>query len=213
MARSSSTPSEVPPFDWRDRVLRLERIHPYALADHPLQHKTHPEFQQQVMRGVLTEVGIADVLRAYVSPSTGELRLIDGHMRKHLGTQPWPTLILDVDDDEAAYLLLTYDEITKLALRDLAKTTQLLHHVQSGEAAVQQMLSEMAQNHGLFPDATPTLDALENEYGEPDEHAFWKTILVKVPPEVYAQYVEVLAEQPGADDAEKFAALLRQVSA
>jgi len=102
-------------FDWRTRISdpTIYFRRPDELAAHPLQHKTHPAFQQEVMRGVLNEVGIADVLRTYVSPSTGQLTLIDGHMRTHLSaTQPWPTVLLDVDDDEAAYLLLTYDEIT-----------------------------------------------------------------------------------------------------
>jgi hypothetical protein len=207
-------PDAVPaaPFEWRDRILRLEYVSPRDLDDHPLQHKIHPESQAEVMRGVLEDVGIADVLRAYISPSSGKLTAIDGHLRKSLGAQPWPTLILDVSDEEAAYLLSLYDEIAGLAIRDKERLNTLLHEVQSGNSAVQQLLSEIAQNHGLYADAPPTLDDLDQAYGAPDDQAFWKTISLKVPPEVYDQYIELLGLQEGDDDASRFAALLDQVA-
>lgn len=162
--------SSVTPFEWRDRILELRHVAPRELADHPLQHKHHPETQRAVMEGVLKEVGIADVLRAYVSPSTGQLTLVDGHMRKNLGTQPWPIIILDVTDEEAAYLLATYDEIASLAHRDREKLDTLLRQVQSGDSAVQQLLSDVAQNAGLYQDApSPTEAEAPEDFPSYDE--------------------------------------------
>jgi hypothetical protein len=203
------------PFAWRDRIVEMRYVRPGELADHPLQHKIHGPHQASVMRGVLQEVGIADTLRAYVSPTTSQLTAIDGHLRKGLEDRPWPTLILDVDDEEAAYLLTVYDEIAALAQKDRGKLDTLLRSITSGESAVQQLLTELAQNHGLYPDAPPSLADLEGQYGHPDDNpeAFWKTISLKVPPDVWEQYQTVMAATPGATEAERFAALLAQAPA
>jgi hypothetical protein len=105
------------------------------------------------MRGVLQEVGIADVLHAYVSPSPGQLTCIDGHLRKSLGPQPWPVLLLDVNDAEAAYLLATYEELAPIALRDQDRLAALLGAVQSEDEAVQQLLRSIAEREGITPPA------------------------------------------------------------
>src|SRR5438094_980337 len=129
---------------WKNRILELRMVSPRDLDDHPKQHKVHPDHQRSVMRGILEEVGIADALLAYVSPTTGRLTAVDGHLRKSLGDTPWPTLILDIDDAEAAYILTMGDEVTGLAQKDREALDALLHEVQSGDSAVQQMLSELA---------------------------------------------------------------------
>jgi hypothetical protein len=201
-------PTAVP--TWRNRVQELRYVKPSELADHPLQWREHPDFQRSALRGVLQEVGIAGALLAYESPATG-LTSIDGHLRKSLDADtPWPTLILDVTDAEAALLLSTHDPLSALAEASKDQLAALLHEVQSGDAAVQQLLSQLAQEHGLFPDAPATLDQLEEQYGEEDPTAFWKTISLKVPPEIWAQYQTVMATIDGADEAARFAVLVAQ---
>lgn len=124
---------------------------PHDLADHPLQHKIHPDQQRSIMRGILQEIGMADVLLAYESPTTGHLTAVDGHLRKSLGDTPWPTVILDIDDAEAAYILAVGDEVTLLAQKDQEALRQLLHTVASGDSAVQHMLSQLAEHEGIVP--------------------------------------------------------------
>jgi hypothetical protein len=138
---------------FRNRVKELRYVSPRELEDHPLQHKVHPDHQRSVMRGILEEIGIADVLLAYESPATGKLTALDGHLRKSLGDTLWPTVILDLDDAEAAYMLAVGDEVTLLAQKDQEALTRLLHEVQSGDSAVQQMLSELAERERLIPRA------------------------------------------------------------
>jgi DNA methylase len=157
--------SLTPPL-WRNRVQELRYLSPRELDDHPLQHKVHPDQQRSVMRGVLQEIGMADVLLAYVSPTTNRLTAIDGHLRKSLGDTPWPTVILDVDDAEAAYILAIGDELTTLALKDQDALTRLLREVQSGDSAVQRLLSELAEREGIVPamggsEGTPGADVEE----------------------------------------------------
>jgi site-specific DNA-methyltransferase (adenine-specific) len=142
---------------FRNRVKELRYVSPRELEDHPLQHKIHPDHQRSVMRGILEEIGIADVLLAYESPSSGRLVAIDGHLRKSLGDTPWPTVILDLDDAEAAYMLAVGDEVTLLAQKDQEALARLLHEVQSGDSAVQQMLSALAEREGIVPLGTPDM--------------------------------------------------------
>jgi hypothetical protein len=136
---------------FRNRVKELRYVSPRELEDHPLQHKVHPDHQRSVMRGILEEIGIADVLLAYESPASGKLVAIDGHLRKSLGNTPWPTVILDLDDAEAAYMLAVGDEVTLLAQKDREALARLLHEVQSGDNAVQQMLTTLAEREGIVP--------------------------------------------------------------
>jgi hypothetical protein len=136
---------------WRNRVKELRYVRPAELADHPLQWRVHPETQAAALKGILGEIGIAGALLAYESPTTG-LTSIDGHLRKSLDADvPWPTLILDVDDAEAAMLLATHDPLAAMASSDTAQLTALLHSVQSGEAGVQALLSQLAEDAGIAP--------------------------------------------------------------
>jgi len=197
---------------WRNRILEYRLLRPYELEPHPLQWRVHPDYQRAAMRGVLEQVGIAGVGLAYVSPESGNLRSIDGHMRVSLGDVPWPHAILDVDDEEAALLLATHDPLAALALAGQDELGLLLHEVQTQDAAVQQMLLELGQQHGLYLEAPPTLESLEQQYGSPDDNpeAFWKTISLKVPPETWDRYTQLMASLAGADEAARFAVLLEQ---
>ena len=150
-------PMPVP--SWRNRVTELRYMAPRDLADHPLQWRQHPDPQRAALRGVLAEIGIAGALLAYDSPTTG-LTSIDGHLRKSLDADvAWPTLILDVTDAEAALLLATHDPLAAMAQADQAQLTALLHTVQSGDAAVQAMLSALAEREGVVPPEGTDTDA------------------------------------------------------
>ncbi len=54
----------------------------------------------------------------------------------------------------------------------------------------------------------PSLDDLENQYGQPDDREFWPLIKLQVSPETHEKYEALMAMLPGADEAEKFDALV-----
>jgi hypothetical protein len=62
-------------------------------------------------------------------------------------------LILDVDDAEADYLLAVVDPLAAMATADAGALDALLSSVQSGEAAVQAMLAELAGENGQLEGA------------------------------------------------------------
>jgi hypothetical protein len=157
---------------WQDRVVGLERLPSSSLHTHPLNWREHSALQQEALSGVLREVGIAGALLVYRN-DVGEYVTIDGHLRKSLDPdQLWPCLVLDVDDTEAALLLATHDPLAAMAEANTEALTRLLHEVQSGEAAVQAMLSELAVQEGIVPpepaqapDDFPSYDdAIETEH-------------------------------------------------
>jgi hypothetical protein len=191
--------SPRPPAAWRNRVQELRYVAPRDLADHPLQWRTHPDHQRAALRGVLQEIGIAGALLAYESPTTG-LTSIDGHLRKSLDPDtPWPTLVLDVDDAEAALLLATHDPLAALAEADRVQLEALLHEVTTGDAAVQQLLSDLAAHQGLIPPDNPLdhwqgMPAFEQE----SQQAF-RTIYVHFLSQAAVEAFGQLLQQPITD--------------
>src|SRR5215471_4568456 len=155
----------APPYRVRITDPVVHMLRPGEIADHPLHHKSHPPQQRDAMAALCREVGIAGVLLVYHSPgNAGALTAIDGHLRKSLDpNQPWPCVMLDVDDDEAAYLLLTHDEIGRLAELLRQQTTTLLDQVSSGEGAVQDLLAQLREREGLLPGSTPGAPVVEVE--------------------------------------------------
>ncbi len=95
----------------RDRIKELRRVKASELFASPRNWRTHPQAQQDALRGVLAEVGYADALLARELPDGG-LELIDGHLRAETTPdQEVPVLVLDVDQDEANKLLTVLDPL------------------------------------------------------------------------------------------------------
>ena len=137
--------------DYRNRILGLEYIDVADLTYHPGNWREHPTAQAEALKGVLAEVGIAGALLAYHSPRQGgAMVVIDGALRKGAAPQKWPVLVLDVTDEEADYLLATHDPLAAMATADAGALDALLSSVNSGEAAVQAMLSQLAARSGLY---------------------------------------------------------------
>ena len=156
------------PFDLkniRNRVIELCQIYPHELKDHPGQWREHNEYQANALAGVLREIGQAGALLVWKSEREGgALTTWDGHLRKSLDPNlKWPVLITDLDDAEADYMMAVYDPLTALAKADRAALDALLSSVRPGEAAVQQMLSDIVNREQLSPPAESP------EYNEPVE--------------------------------------------
>lgn len=123
----------------------LRRVRAGDLKPHPKNWRTHPRFQQDVWRGVLNEVGMADALLVRELPD-GSLQLIDGHLRA--GATPsatLPVLVLDLDDAEAEKVLLTHDPLGSLASIDDARLSTLLAEVETDCEAIREMLGKLGR--------------------------------------------------------------------
>jgi ParB-like chromosome segregation protein Spo0J len=134
------------------------------LRPNPKNWRTHPKAQQDALRGVLAEVGLADACLARELPD-GSLMLIDGHLRAEtLGDGDVPVLILDVTEAEADKLLATLDPLAAMADSDAARFEELLHTVNTSSQALQELIAETAAQAGLYEDldgSPQTVEATE----------------------------------------------------
>lgn len=121
--------------------------------------RTHPYAQRRALMESLERVGIADVLVAHYSERNGgKLTLIDGHARREEADVDWPTVILDVNDEEADLLLLTLDPTAAMAEADTKALQRLLDDVQMGTPALEDMLRGLAAAELDLPEGLPEFE-------------------------------------------------------
>jgi hypothetical protein len=140
----------------RDRIKELRRVPASALQPNPRNWRTHPQAQQDALKGILAEIGYADALLTRET-SDGGLMLIDGHLRAE--TTPdtvVPVLVLDVNEAEAEKILATLDPLAAMAGADAERLNALLRRVETGSQALQRLLAQLAAD-------TRTVAAAETE--------------------------------------------------
>lgn len=152
----------------RNRVKELRHVPASELRPNPKNWRTHPKAQQDALRGILAEVGMADACLAR-ELDDGSLMLIDGHLRAEtIGEEIVPVLILDVDEAEADKILATLDPLAAMASSDAVKLDELLRKVDTGNEALQEMIAATASRAGLYQ-PTDGLAAIEPGDVEPPE--------------------------------------------
>lgn len=148
----------------RDRITELRRVPASELRPNPKNWRTHPKAQADALKGVLAEIGIADAVLAR-ELSDGSLMLLDGHLRlETMADQILPVLVLDVDEAEGDKVLATLDPLAAMAESDAAKLDAILREVDTGSPELQQMLSDLAEDAGLYQDEK---EVVEDEVPEP----------------------------------------------
>ena len=151
----------------KNRVKELRIVPASELLPNPKNWRTHPKAQQDALRGVLAEVGMADACLARELPD-GSLMLIDGHLRAETAADAKvPVLILDVNEAEADKILATLDPLAAMADSDAAKLDELLRGVETGNEALQQMIASTAEAAGLYQELSAT-DVEGNEEASED---------------------------------------------
>lgn len=149
----------------RDRIRELRRVPASDLLPNPKNWRTHPKAQQDALRGVLAEVGMADAVLARELPD-GSLMLIDGHLRAEtVADAKVPVLILDVTEAEADKLLATLDPLAAMAESNAAVFEELLHTVNTDSEALQQLIAATANAAGIYEE----LAASPSEAAEGDD--------------------------------------------
>jgi len=134
----------------RNRVKELRYVPASQLQPNPKNWRTHPQSQQDALRGILAEVGYADALLARELPD-GTLMLVDGHLRAETTPeQEVPVLVLDIDEAEADKLLLSLDPLAALAETNAVALDALLREVDTGSEGLQAMYSELAEAADLY---------------------------------------------------------------
>jgi DNA modification methylase len=128
----------------RDRVVELRRVKASELVPHEGNWRVHSKAQEAALKGLLEEIGYADVLLAR-EDCEGALRLLDGHLRRKVTpNQMVPVLVLDVTEEEGNKILLTLDPLATMAEGDQAAVAALLKTVQTDSVAVASLFERIA---------------------------------------------------------------------
>lgn len=139
----------------RNRIKELRYIKAKDISPNKHNWRTHPEFQKNALRAILAEVGIVDALIAY--EQNGNLCYIDGHLRAE--TEPeteWPVLVLDVTEEEAKKLVLSFDHLGELAEFDEDILENLVGLVQFDSEILNELRNRLAEDKGIVaPDFNP----------------------------------------------------------
>ena len=147
----------------RDRVKELRRVKAGLLRPNPKNWRTHPQSQQDALRGVLAEIGFAGALLARTLPD-GTLELLDGHLRAETTPEmEVPVLVVDLDDREAAKLLAVHDPLAGMAEANDEALAELLAEVETQSEAVQRLLDTM------LAEAEPLSGTAPDSAGPPPE--------------------------------------------
>ncbi|MBX3322232.1 MAG: DNA modification methylase [Phycisphaeraceae bacterium] len=134
----------------RDRVRELRRVRAGDLRPSPRNWRTHPKAQQDVLRGVLAEIGYADALLCRECED-GTLEIVDGHLRAETTPEDVvPVLVLDVDAIEAEKLLVTLDPLAAMASADAMRLGEILAELRFDSDDVSTMVGDLARQHGLM---------------------------------------------------------------
>ena len=160
----------------KDRVKELRRVPASELRANPKNWRRHPPSQEAALRGVLEDIGFADAVIARETPDG--LELIDGHLRQEvMGDQVIPVLIVDVTEEEADKMLLTYDPLAMMAHADQDQLLHLLRDTQFESKAVNDMLEAVANGERLpMPDLTEPVEDPGPEIDRADElREKWQT--------------------------------------
>lgn len=111
----ASSPAPAP---WENRIVGSGSVSPAELQANPRNWRTHPDNQQAALASVLSRVGW--VQQVVVNKRSGFV--VDGHLRVALaqerGEPELPVVYVDLDDEEEAIILATFDPIGAMAARD-----------------------------------------------------------------------------------------------
>lgn len=134
----------------RDRIKDFRYVLASELRPNPKNWRTHPQHQQDALRGALAEVGMADAVIAR-ELEDGSLMLLDGHLRAEaVGGEVIPVLVLDVTEPEADKILLLFDPLSGMAGTEEQRLDELLRNVQTGSEPLAAMLDDLAADAGLY---------------------------------------------------------------
>lgn len=130
---------------WRNRIVGEGEMPASQFTAHPQNWRRHSTEQQAVLEAILDRVGW--IQRVLVSQRSGYV--VDGHLRvmsalKRGDQTPIPYATVDLDPDEEALVLATYDPIAALAETDRAQLGDLLAGIRAEDAAIANLLKDLA---------------------------------------------------------------------
>lgn len=150
--------TESPPRAFRNRIVGNGEEAPAQLLANPKNWRIHPQAQQDVLLGVLEQVGwVQDVI---VNRQTGYV--VDGHLRVALaiskGEPKVPVKYVDLTPEEEALVITTLDPIAAMASADKVQLEVLLRGLEGEDGALRDLLDSLALEQGIDLYGEPPTD-------------------------------------------------------
>lgn len=195
---------------FKSKIVGHEEVKIDQLLANPNNWRLHTLLQQEALAGSIDEIGY--IRSVTVNQRSGTV--IDGHLRIVLLWRSevktvWVEYV-DLTDDEERKALLMIDPISALAASDNQKLNELLKSTQSDDPRVQKMFADLAEKNGLYD--MPSLDDLDDQYGGEQEGDMWPLIKVKVPPDLFKRWSDLMARAPAEEEHEKVRLILDAVN-
>ncbi len=139
---------------WKNRIVGYGVEDPTQLLANENNPRTHPKFQQDVLTGVLNEIGwIDDVIvnvrsgEEWPDGERGVQTMVDGHLRVTLalrnGEPQVPVKYVDLTPAEEALALATFDPISALAELQTDAFETVLGQIETNDADIQALLDQL----------------------------------------------------------------------
>jgi hypothetical protein len=135
---------------FRNRIIGYATKPADQFTANPLNYRKHPQRQREAVNASLRELGWISTVVENVT--TGNV--IDGHERIWQALQrneDVPYLQVELSEAEERLALAVFDPTTNMAETDAAILDDLLRDVNTGEAALQALLAELAEGAGITP--------------------------------------------------------------
>lgn len=153
--------------DFRDRIVRLDRVPASQIENAEWNYRRHPQSQKEALAGSISELGFFKPLDVYVTEA-GTYKLIDGQARRDLievNVSPEtliPCNVTNLSEAEAKKALLIADPLSQLAETDSAALESLMRDVQIADEDLAAMVTNVAIEAGVVPPESNESD------GEPE---------------------------------------------
>lgn len=127
-----------------DLYVKTVEVPSDRLRPHPHNWRVHPAAQRQQMLAVMAEIGLAAPIIARELPD-GYYQCLDGHMRADLlpAGQPARLYVIAADDQLAAKIVASFDQVGQSAESDLDRVKELLAQAALDAPALIQMGEEL----------------------------------------------------------------------
>lgn len=168
---------------FRDRIVELRRVKASTLKTNSRNWRLHPEGQRSALMAVLEDIGIVGALVARKHGKSYEL--LDGHLRADIAQDEMlPVLVVDLNDEEAAKMLMTFDPLTDLAIPDGELFRELMDSVPPDDNAdLRHMLAAINDKFERDEDASADADdepqEVEGMALQPHEHYDFLVVLAR----------------------------------
>lgn len=186
----------------KDRIKDFRRVKASELKPNPKNWRKHPQSQRDAMTAALSEIGFAGAQLCRELPD-GSLELIDGHLRAEVsGDADIPVLVLDVTEQEADKILLTFDPLSAMAETENRLLAELVESVEFDSASLRKMIDDM---DAVLEDDEELLESVEDA-GNTDD-GMVDVDKMELQPDEHYDFILVLADN--VNDWNRLVALLQ----